>query len=87
MCSIRGTASLLINSYLSNRAQDVVCDDYKSDVSSVKVGVPQGSVSDPLLFIFINDISQPGMKNVLFVDDAVFYAESVNFHQLVDIFR
>ena len=28
MCGIRGTESLLINSYLPNRDQYVVCDDY-----------------------------------------------------------
>ena len=73
MCGIRGTASLLINSYLSNRDQYVVCDDYKSHVLPVTVGVPQGSALGPLLFnILINDISQLGMKNVLFADDAVF---------------
>ena len=49
MCGIRGTA-LLINSYLSNRDQYVVCDDYKSDVLPANVGVLQGSVLGPLLF-------------------------------------
>ena len=79
MCGIRGTASSLINSYLSNRVQYVVCDDYESDVLPPDVAVPMGSVLGTLLFnIFINDISQLGVENVLFADD-VFYANSANF--------
>ena len=85
---MHGTASFLINSYLSNRDKYVVCDDYKSDVLPVNVGVPHGFVLGPLLFnIFINDLSELGMKNVLFADDAVFNAESENFHELVETFQ
>ena len=32
MQGIRGTASLLLNSYLSNGDDNIVCDEYKSDV-------------------------------------------------------
>ena len=47
-----------------------------SHILPVNVGDSQGSVLGSLLFnIFINDISQLGMKNVLIADDAVFYAE------------
>ena len=50
MYGIRGAASLLINCYLSNMDKYIVCDDYKSDVLPVNVGVLQGSVLGPLLF-------------------------------------
>ena len=47
------------------------------------VGVTQGSVLGPLLInMFRNGISQLGMKNEFFADDAVFYAETVNFYEL-----
>ena len=56
MCGIRGTGSLLINCYLSNRDQYVVYEDYESDVLPINVGVPQGSVLRfvlLLIFVFI----------------------------------
>ena len=35
ICGIRGTACLLINRYLSNRDQYVVCNNYNLDVLPV----------------------------------------------------
>ena len=39
-------------SYLSNRKQFILYDDFKTEMKIIKCGVPQGSILGPLLFLF-----------------------------------
>ena len=69
---IRGIVLKWFTSYLNNRKQYTVLQNFESELECVTYGVPQGSVLGPLLFlIYVNDIQYAitNAKIKLFADD------------------
>ena len=82
---IRGNALNLLDSYLSNRQQFVSLEGMKSSMQDIKIGVPQGSVLGPLLFlVYINDLPNAvnNVKSILFADDTTMFASDKNAYDL-----
>ena len=79
---IHDTALLLLISYLNNRKQYVEFEDTKSEILPITVGVPQGSILGPLLFIiYINDFSQASniFKFIMYADDTTLFSNLKSF--------
>ena len=69
----RGVANDVIRSHLTNRKHFVSGNGYSASLLDINIGVPQGSVLGPILFlIYINDLSNCcNFKTTLFADDSV----------------
>ena len=73
---IQGIEHSWFDSYLSNRTQFVSCNDRNSDLKILSVGVPQGTILGPILFlIYANDLA-PQLPNgciTMYADDITLY--------------
>ena len=69
---MRGVVHKWFQSYLNNRKQFVSSNGFKSQLMTIKCGVPQGSILGPLLFIlYVNDICNVSNRFnlILYADD------------------
>ena len=64
---IKGASLKWLNSYLSNRSQQVSLNGTISETKPVTCGVPQGSILGPLLFlIYINDMNKAIQNSLVY---------------------
>jgi len=71
---VRGVALKLMESYFTNRFQCTVINNVCSEYRTISMGVPQGSILGPLMYVvFVNDIFNisHSVKCVLYADDTV----------------
>jgi hypothetical protein len=85
---IRGIVLEWFKDYLSNRQQLVQLDETRSNTESVDLGVPQGSILGPVLFlIYVNDINKtcPEANLIKFADDTTLVTTGNNTDEAIDL--
>ena len=79
---LKGSTLNLFQSYLSNRKQYTEIEDTTSTILPIQVGVPQGSILGPILFIiYVNDL--PQCSNTF---DFIMYADDTTLSSTIDSF-
>jgi Reverse transcriptase (RNA-dependent DNA polymerase) len=82
---IQGTELSWFKSYLTSRLQFVSIENYSSELLEILIGVPQGSVLGPLLFLlYINDLPNCSkFLSLLFADDTALALDEDNVERLI----
>jgi hypothetical protein len=82
---IRGVALEWFKNYLSGRKQYVHLNGKCSTLLEILLGVPQGSILGPILFLlYINDLPEASLlKDFLFADDTVLLAKGKTLKNLL----
>ena len=83
---VRGYAFDWFKSYLTDRKFKVKIANKFSDEKTVNIGIPQGSILGPILFIiYNNDLPSisPSLKTTLFADDTNFSLTHKDFYPMV----
>ena len=82
---IQGYALQWFKQYLTNRTQCVRLGNCLSDIKPISIGVPQGSVLGPILFLlYVNDLPQH-IKNEqcnMFADDTIIYSSGQSISEI-----
>ena len=79
---LKGSTLNLFQSYLSNRKQYTEIEDNTSTSLPIFVGVPQGSILGPIVFmIYVNDLPQCSNKF-----DFIMYADDTTLSSTIDYF-
>jgi hypothetical protein len=84
---IKGRELLWFQNYLCGRKQYVTINNSYSEVSDITIGVPQGSILGPILFIiYINDLpSCSNFLSLLFADDTTLLLSHSDINVLIQI--
>jgi len=84
-CGIRGLSNDWFRNYLQNRKQYVSLEGTNSNLSAIQLGVPQGSILGPILFlIYINDIQHATTLNLLsYADDTTVYTSGATLRGII----
>ncbi|KAK9878117.1 hypothetical protein WA026_021134 [Henosepilachna vigintioctopunctata] len=83
---VRGVAHSLLSSYLSDRKQCVHHNNKISSTTSIRHGIPQGSILGPLFFIiYMNDLpANLNCHTVLYADDTTLAVRDRSMSPLQD---
>jgi hypothetical protein len=83
---IRGAALDWFANYLSDRSQFVCVIGVNSSMQTIRLGVPQGSILGPILFLlYINDLPLcTTLLALLFADDTTLLASGSNLPELIN---
>jgi hypothetical protein len=84
---IKGRELLWFQNYLCGRKQYVAINDSYSKISEISIGVPQGSILGPILFlIYINDLPVcSNFLSLLFADDTTLLLSHPDINVLIQM--